>query len=51
LQLLESLRNVDPKKVEEKAKELAEREAAHSAKAQQRLAELVCFLAVSGNEF
>jgi hypothetical protein len=29
--------------VEEKVKELAEREAAHNAKAQQRLAELVCF--------
>lgn len=41
-QLFESLRKQsDPKKLEKEAKAIAEREAAHNAKAQQRLAELV----------
>jgi len=41
--LFESLRKqVDPKKVDERAKAFAEREQAQNAKAQQRLAQLVC---------
>lgn len=42
-QLFESLRKqVDPKELEEQQKELAEKQAAQSAKAQERLAHLVC---------
>ncbi|KAN0117890.1 Surface antigen domain containing protein [Hyaloscypha variabilis] len=40
-ELFESLRKIDLKKEEEKAKELARKEAEHNAKAQQRLAELI----------
>jgi len=41
-QLFESLRKQDPKRLEEKTRALAEKEAAQSAKAQQRLGALVC---------
>lgn len=41
MQLFESLRNQDTKKLEEKAKALAEREAAQNLKEQETLAALV----------